>query len=889
MSSQSTNSSTSQLASAPPPRPSSVAHHAPHRYHHNVCARQAPTPRSQSVVPKLGSESGTSSFLQERLQRRREETEKAAAARLAEEMAAAEPLTRTSQSSPVKAGSVDGRRPGSSGSSGPSKKKGMGVKEMEATVSTLHKQNFDLKLELYHRRERQTTLEEKVDRLASEKDQMEEVNDRLLEELEKRDKAVQEAVQMIVILEAQVEKLVEEREMVRQVEAAGYLADLDASLNAPTPKARTADLARLEEDVKKLNRMPSFVSEKTETTANLRNVYLGARGNITLPKLTEGLADTDPGRSGMVSPSLSVLSESSFASVYGDRGTEDMYLQADTEGGRPTAGPRAYSNPADLAKLPRSRTVTPSRGPRSGSFSRNGSGQYQSINDVIEHSSPLQRLERLEGYSSNGGSPSTDKASRTRSQSQSKTKQEKRDALRRVLTDAPSPNGRPHFDQALPPTPDTISTSTLRRFKNSSGDTLVQQQSVANERSYLAMSDSASSHRMEEKPESAPEHNGGAPIAPPLDTAARRNDEVKHPDHHRPLKPRPRSADESTISHRRSKAWLRENEDDDDNASVMSLESSLDIWMQQGKEPKPKGRASPDLFGFPTKTGGWETNAMFGPGASFGGEGAPLAWPDPLEDLVPIQQALFGGPGAPPPPNRRSSLHARTGSTSASRHPEPAMGKLRKSFGRRRDSTDSQMQATDAGPQTPQPAGERQSQGRGPYPPFSRPATATPRDGRMKNLWRRSLGGTGSAAPPNASDLAVEPASATTPTGRQSINSGVGTPSWVHRAHMVDDETRALGATPPPIQRQPRRDSTVEYEGAPVFDRGPSTPTMSVAPSLPSTPTGKGPTTSDPALAGGQAGGGGAPLGNGAGAATSTRRKWLPGFGRASSLRNRAG
>ncbi|KAM0274396.1 hypothetical protein ACHAQH_007898 [Verticillium albo-atrum] len=797
---------------------------------------------------------------------------------------------RTAQSSPVKAGSVDGRRPGSSGSSEPSKKKGMGVKEMEATVSTLHKQNFDLKLELYHRRERQTNLEEKVDRLASEKDQLEEVNDRLLEELEKRDKAVQEAVQMIVLLEAQVEKLVEEREMVRQVEAAGYLADMDASLNAPTPKARTADLNRLEEDVKKLNRMPSFVSEKTETTANLRNVYLGTRGNVILPKLTEGMADTDAGRAGMVSPSLSVLSESSFASIYGDKERDDRYLQADVEGSRPNAAPRAYSNPADIASTPRSRTVTPSRAPRSGSFSRSGSGQYQSINDVIDQSSPLQRLERLEGYSSNGASPSTDKMSRTRSQSQSKTKQEKREALRRVLTDAPSPSGRPHFDQALPPTPDTISTSTLRRFKNSSGDTLVQQQSAAHERNYLAFSESTSSYQVEEKPEPVPEHNGGAPIMAPSATATLRDGDASQNDHRRPLKPlpRPRSADESTISHRKSKAWLRDNEDDDDNASVMSLESSLDIWMQQGKEPKANGRASPDLFGFPTKTGGWQTDAMFGPGSSFAGGGAPLSWPDPLEDLVPIQQALFGGPGAPPPPNRRSSLHARTGSTSASRHPEPVMGKLRKSFGRRRDSTDSQMQAADVGPHTPQQTSEKQAQGqsRGPYPPFSRPATATPGAGRMKTLWRRSLGGAGSAAPPTVADLSVEPAASATPTGRHSINSGVGTPSWVHRAHMVDDESRALGATPPPIQRQPRRGSTVEHEGAPVFDRGPSTPTMSVAPSLPSTPTGKGPTTSDPALAGA---GGGVPLGNGAGATAGSRRKWLPGFGRASSLRNRAG
>jgi hypothetical protein len=50
----------------------------------------------------------------------------------------AEPPSRTAQSSPIKGGAADARRPQSSGGSErsePTKKKGMGVKEMEA-VST---------------------------------------------------------------------------------------------------------------------------------------------------------------------------------------------------------------------------------------------------------------------------------------------------------------------------------------------------------------------------------------------------------------------------------------------------------------------------------------------------------------------------------------------------------------------------------------------------------------------------------------------------------------------------------------------------------------------------------------------------------------------------------
>ncbi|CAI4219837.1 unnamed protein product [Parascedosporium putredinis] len=132
------------------------------------------------------------------------------------------------QGSPCRREGFDPRRPMSSGGpDAPTKKKGMGVKEMEQvsanvmgsqTVSTLHKQNFDLKLELYHRRERQTALEDELTRMKDDSAQLTELNDRLVEELEKRDKAVEEAVAMIVLLEAQVETLLKEREMVRRIE-----------------------------------------------------------------------------------------------------------------------------------------------------------------------------------------------------------------------------------------------------------------------------------------------------------------------------------------------------------------------------------------------------------------------------------------------------------------------------------------------------------------------------------------------------------------------------------------------------------------------------------------------------------------------------------------------
>src|SRR5690242_14418416 len=146
-------------------------------------------------------------------------------------------------------------------------------------VSNLHKQNFDLKLELFHRRERQTALEERVDALESDRKQMEDVNDKLMEELEKRDKAVEEAVAMILMLEAKVNQLFQEREMVQQVEREDFFCARDYDLRYDTSAMQTPkrDAPRPEHEAKVVNRMPSFISEPNGNTENLRNVYLGVK------------------------------------------------------------------------------------------------------------------------------------------------------------------------------------------------------------------------------------------------------------------------------------------------------------------------------------------------------------------------------------------------------------------------------------------------------------------------------------------------------------------------------------------------------------------------------------------------------------------------------------
>ncbi|KAL0941666.1 uncharacterized protein CTRU02_204429 [Colletotrichum truncatum] len=874
---QSPSSSSSHFVSSP--RPSSG--HPSHRFHHTSCAQSTTTSRPASVVSRdRGSESGrqsaASSYLQEKLQKRREEADRLATIRSVHDMNALSEHPPRNHTSPSRGSTTDGHRPRSGGGSSESpKKKGMGLKEMEATVSTLHKQNFDLKLELFHRRERQTALEDQLEALEAEKAQADDVNDKLLDELEKRDKALQEAVQMIVSLEARVETLLREREMVRQVDAAGYMpsTELGARLNGPTAKPRMADLNQLEEDAKTLNRMPSFVSEHNEKTDNLRKVYLNSRGSLlSLPRAAmQGMDETDGRRvNSLTSPSLSILSESSFLSVYGEREDQGQTMVADADepphldGLSNHSQPRRPSYDSQHSRLRKSATTAlenPNRQSRSSSINRvPGPGQFQSIYDIIDHNSPLQQLARLDRVFLEN-SPMQERFSVANTgQTQKYVKDIKRERLARVTTDAP-PN-RPN-DQVLPPTPDTISTSTLRRFKNSD-DTLSRQRDVSGQSSYPSISEDTSTGE-------GAEHNGGAPVLQRALISAFGKEPTKNTLGAWPSSNyRPRSADESTISHRKGADW------ESDVDSVHSLDSSLDIWLQQGKESKGPGNdrsESPDLFNFPPLGGGWPPQTdIRSIGGPFNVSGLFQEPGNHVKDLMSAQEALFPDTNqAPPPPNRRSSLGAQTKSPS---RPPPVNGKLRKSpsrSGSRRNSVDVQMlqlaEPASRTSQQPEPKSESRPKD-GHYPPSS---VAAPR-GRRLNFFRRSIGGGSTVPLPEPTPVAADEAAAATKTGP------MGMPSWVQRSNLADDDRAS--ATPPPVMRNSRfgRAASVD-EGAPIDDRPPMTPTTPVARRATLTPVGRDAASAEATPTAHSAGGG----------ASLNKRKWLPGFGRASSLRNRGG
>lgn len=704
-------------------------------------------------------------------------------------------------------------------------------------MSTLHKQNFDLKLELFHRRERQCLLEDKVETLEAERSQTQETNDTLIQELERRDKAVEEAVTMIVTLEARIELLLREREMVRQVEAdRALITKLAASQMAAGtngPDTTNAHETASNDHGRGLARMPSFLSERTENTENLRNVYLGAQGSIL------SLSKTDPRaeNGGFVSPNMSVLSESSFVSVYGTQTTPHGLSSPHAEND---------SRPDDAADR---------GGRRSLSLSAQDSTPTRpSAKEAIESgeiTSPLQKLEKLDSSSATRESsevtplgrdidrpPTSMKPLKPQPILRVRKARDKPAATRRVITDVPT--SRVH---ALPPTPDTMSSSMNQSLCS---DEPTQHYRDDKEATYPVTTRAT----LDQTDEIEPGHwrfKGGGAAQPPSVTAftgRKDHSAVNYADMPLALPRRPRSADETTIS-RHKLDWDSGSELDDAASEV----SSFDHWMREGLRPSRGGhtqaqngavvpqrhasRGTPDLFGFPSDSKGWQSNDMFGAlgGNGYFGAAAPFAPVlDALGDSLPRPEAGIYGSGlagassprptgnvaAPPPaPNRKSSLRARTsapGTPMTTRPPRP-FGKHGDSESSRKSSLTGQAQSnSDRWPApnsrsiTPTPPDRPQAQHHDEtsapkrhYPPTAshqQQAPARPRSRGITSLFRRSLGSSHiqpSASVPNNQSPFSPPAKA------DPAPEPVGVPTWERRNERGDEE---MSATPPPIMRK---------------------------------------------------------------------------------------
>ncbi|KAI1324416.1 hypothetical protein F5Y16DRAFT_424030 [Xylariaceae sp. FL0255] len=708
---QATTKSASSSSSQPRVAGSTNPPHS-HRYHHAHCSeRGTALARSSSNLSRESNEelkritTPVSTLLHEKLQRERQAESDRQASRLATDLSSSTGDIQDQFSpSRTQPGGID-RRPRSSHDEGSSSSKStMGAKQTEKAVSTLHKQNFDLKLELFHRREKQTSLEAQIDKLEAEQTNLEAERDHLTRELDKRDKAIEEAVNMIVQLEARVDELVREREMAQRVEAEGaYRPSFSHVTDSSAPAERTNvdDDASPWLDPKTLARMPSFLSERSAQTENLRNVVLQSRGTLLHTRKVSEVSSSSADVSEVnrvASPSLSMLSESSFISIYGSKDSNDTLRTQAQDDALGMDGAFDDRSPTPTKKTTRYlQTNHPNMPLGAGSSAAVPirTDQTKAVDRTLQLDSPLQKLEKLGEPMRNADTssrPSTSGRARSvatpvsfqsaRSPHQSKGPQARKNPLQRVVTNYSPTQKELANSHALPPTPDTVSSSVLRKQKHlsSSQDSLP---TPTNGQASMLRSDSSDrvdSWRAQER------HglNMNAHMASTSAFTSRHGLPTPEMDGDlfagisqltRLVRPRPRSAAETTISRPRTASIILDSDSDSDSdggADAHHDADKGDYWMRESYKPNrrksgaPVSRRppSPDLFSFPVDAGGWEPDAMFGAlkGHGFLGSPVPGLKRDPIDEMATSLQSptrpdpLEAVEGRPEPPVRRSSL-----------------------------------------------------------------------------------------------------------------------------------------------------------------------------------------------------------------------------------------
>ncbi|KAF7942099.1 hypothetical protein BELL_0056g00180 [Botrytis elliptica] len=538
---------------------------------------------------RTSAQSGGAAFLQERLRER-----KGRDRRLSGDFSGSGIMAREVQSSPIhrnNGGSGvmrerEERRPSSSGVGQPLGKKAMGVKQMEETVSTLHKQNFDLKLELFHRRQRQEILESEAEQLKNQikqQSEVQEINDALLKELEKRDQAVEEAVGLICELEAKVERLLQEREDVRnyEIQYGNDFYDHNSADEMPSSPPifdrDTSRTPRAGDTTVGIARMPSFLSERSEGVEALRSLYLPSSNSISdiaLPKLPE-----EGSESGMASPSLSVLSESSFLSIYGEK--SPLAVNGEDYDSPSPKQHRRTSSSVEKWIDERPASTMPMRVPSPSSQTGGQRSRFLSMNYVA--ASPLQRLEKLRSNLEKQYNSST--SMRLKIRSDKRDSIHERQKFHEDSSQLTTDGNNYEATQKLPPTPDTISTGTLRSHKES--DETLNQRHQVNEDEVTFL------------------HSTSTFSVPP----------VTYNPYQSTTSMRPRSAGETVTSRREGHGWDTETleTDDIDTFTNYSTDSVAESSKMHPPTRQPRGgNHTPEFFSFNTTSRERDTMRAWG-------------------------------------------------------------------------------------------------------------------------------------------------------------------------------------------------------------------------------------------------------------------------------------
>ncbi|EEH40750.1 hypothetical protein PAAG_02726 [Paracoccidioides lutzii Pb01] len=395
----------------------------------------------------------------------------------------------------------------------------MGMRETDQYVSKLNKLNFDLKLEIYHRSqqlvslekklERMEALEEEVRRLQGVEDQFHELheveetnrrlrdsNEHLRMELDKRDQAVNEAVELICQLEAKIETLEPANDANNQLlTARPHTSEGLAVSPAITPKSTlifdipdrtsswkgTSSARSLRSRVETTSssahrprRHPSFLRESSESTSALRSLYIteedvsrnGFSSASRAGSILSGDELPEP-----ESPRLSILSECSYLNP---SATPSKLSIADMA----SIGPPARSFTQPISKL---------------ELSPLGTGEEQNKNSKLSRIDQwIQPQEKNLFISALGPKrPSYTAADNTSSAASSKKQpflgtafQAKR-PVKAYKFDTPVLDGPIFNGTTLPPTPDTMSTSNADA-RNGSNSSIIAEKSLLDQGPILA-------------------------------------------------------------------------------------------------------------------------------------------------------------------------------------------------------------------------------------------------------------------------------------------------------------------------------------------------------------------------------------------------------------------
>ena len=417
---------------------------------------------------------------------------------------------REIQSSPIAAMSPRDRLDAHSRrDSGVGIRKEMGLKEMQEHISKMSKQNFNLKLEVHYCRERNKALETKLENfkeLEADNRELQSINEEMMSELETRIVAVEQAVDVICEREATIEELeAKNKELEMAVVRMDFSRSPDLSDAEPAKEGteviasnlstvtgtELSDSSRntgigVHTDQQPLSehslsapdtlsppkpsarRIPSFMRDNKKSTTVLRSLY--SSGNPSFVSLGRPISmlsgDDDDDRQMSNSPTLSILSESGFESIYGGRKDQ---TSDDTDGEDNVAEPQLPSNPPQRdaqSQLRLRRWLDEKNMTRTPSPKGTADDRVSSIGEVLSQAQTPQDRNttavKVPDYPREQRTPEKRQGKQARSH-------EKRSS-------SPSFAG-PIFGAAiLPPTPDTMSTATLNA--NSSTASIITEKSL---------------------------------------------------------------------------------------------------------------------------------------------------------------------------------------------------------------------------------------------------------------------------------------------------------------------------------------------------------------------------------------------------------------------------